>query len=50
MKKQIQQIACGSSHTLLLTVDGAVYAAGNNCAGQLVNGYFFVTTILGYRE
>ncbi|XP_053683215.1 probable E3 ubiquitin-protein ligase HERC4 isoform X2 [Sabethes cyaneus] len=31
----LQQVACGGSHTLLLTVEGKLFACGNNDLGQL---------------
>lgn len=32
---EIKETACGSTHSLLLTVDGKVYSCGNNDYGQL---------------
>ncbi|MFY7731260.1 MAG: RCC1-like domain-containing protein, partial [Flavobacterium sp.] len=32
------QIACGSSHTIVLMTDGTVYGTGNNGSGQLGDG------------
>ena len=34
----IQQVACGDYHTLLLTTDGEVLSCGANCCGQLGHG------------
>ncbi|EAT35530.1 AAEL012314-PA [Aedes aegypti] len=31
----VQQAACGTSHTLLLTKDGKLFSCGNNDHGQL---------------
>ncbi|MFY7728675.1 MAG: RCC1-like domain-containing protein, partial [Flavobacterium sp.] len=36
--KTPSQIACGSSHTIVLMTDGTIYGTGNNFAGQLGNG------------
>jgi alpha-tubulin suppressor-like RCC1 family protein len=33
--KNIKHIACGNSHTLILTIDNTLYAFGNNSNGQL---------------
>ena len=29
------QVACGNSHTLLLTINGLVYGCGSNLEGQI---------------
>lgn len=38
--ERIKMIACSSTHTLLLTAMGAVYACGNNAEGALGTGDF----------
>jgi alpha-tubulin suppressor-like RCC1 family protein len=36
--KSISKVSCGSQHTLILSTDGQLFAAGNNSFGQLGNG------------
>ncbi|XP_063595413.1 probable E3 ubiquitin-protein ligase HERC4 [Penaeus indicus] len=38
-RKQVIQVACGSSHTLALTSGGELYAWGSNLSGQLGLGH-----------
>jgi len=37
---KIQEVACGSMHTLARSEDGGVWASGCNHFGQLVSGYY----------
>ena len=36
---RVVQIACGNSHTMILTLDGDVFSFGNNLSGQLGLGH-----------
>jgi alpha-tubulin suppressor-like RCC1 family protein len=38
IQDQVQEVACGSDHTLVLTRKGEVYAMGSNLKGQLGTG------------
>lgn len=49
MAETVKAVACGRSHTLMLTVNGDVYACGDNTYGQLGVGASYPQAVTPYR-